>query len=171
MSAPVHHGNKNPDPAYIEVAKRCAKTLYSGLAAQDAKADQRKPFSQRGFSERTIDALIARGITYPERLLFASEADLKALAKDLKLSKASREEIKNYVLRFHDQEGAAMNTIPVGGTTGLSHEHSAAIDAAAEWLASTPQAERPHPLVPHIQRTFGLTAIQAIEAIREARLG
>jgi hypothetical protein len=89
MSAPVHHGNKNPDPAYIEVAKRCAKTLYFG--------------------------------------------------------------------------------IPVGGTTGLSHEHSAAIDAAAEWLASTPQADRPKPIVPHLQRTFGLTAKEACEAIREAR--
>lgn len=89
MSAPVHHGNKNPDPAYIEVAKRCAKTLYSG--------------------------------------------------------------------------------IPVGGTTGLSHEHSAAIDAAAEWLASTSQEKRPHPIVPALRQRFGLTALEAVQAIREAR--
>jgi hypothetical protein len=59
-------------------------------------------------------------------------------------------------------------TIPVGGTTGLSHEHSAAIETAAEWLASTPQAERPRPIVPHLQRTFGLSAIEAVQAIRES---
>ncbi|MEZ5782368.1 MAG: hypothetical protein R3D70_12220 [Rhizobiaceae bacterium] len=61
-----------------------------------------------------------------------------------------------------------MNTVPVGGTTGLSHEHSAAIETAAEWLASTPQSDRPKPIVPHLQKAFGLTALEAIEAIREA---
>jgi hypothetical protein len=64
---------------------------------------------------------------------------------------------------------ARVNTLPIGGTTGLSHEHSAAIETAAEWLATVPQAERPHPIVPHLQKTFGLSALEAIEAIREAR--
>jgi hypothetical protein len=41
---------------------------------------------------------------------------------------------------------------------------------AAKWLATTPSAKRPHPLVPHLQRAFGLSAKEAVEAIREANL-
>lgn len=44
------------------------------------------------------------------------------------------------------------------------------IDQAATWLATTPDDRKPHPLVPYLQKTFGLTAGQAIAAIREAHL-
>jgi hypothetical protein len=60
-------------------------------------------------------------------------------------------------------------SLPIGGSTGHCHETTAAISVAAEWLASTPQSDRPHPIVPHLQKTFGLSALEAIEAIREAR--
>jgi hypothetical protein len=43
-----------------------------------------------------------------------------------------------------------------------------AIQKAARWLASTPEQERPRPIIPHLGRTFGLTAAQAIAAIRMA---
>ena len=58
--------------------------------------------------------------------------------------------------------------VPVGGSTGLSHEHSAAIEEAAAWLAGIPYAERPEPLVPTIRAMFGLSAWQACQALREA---
>lgn len=40
------------------------------------------------------------------------------------------------------------------------------IAKAADWLQS--QARAPHPIIPNICRQFGLTAVQAIAAIREA---
>jgi hypothetical protein len=55
--------------------------------------------------------------------------------------------------------------LPVGGTTGLSHEHSAAIDQAVEWLATTPFRDRPKPLVPALRERFGLSALEACGAI------
>ena len=59
-----------------------------------------------------------------------------------------------------------MNGVPIGGTTGLSHVHTAAIDLAAAWLAGEPVA--PRPIVPSLQRRFGLTASEACAAIRDA---
>ncbi|MCG7508526.1 hypothetical protein [Mesorhizobium retamae] len=47
---------------------------------------------------------------------------------------------------------------------------AAAIQKAAEWLANTPQRQRPPHLLAHLQHEFGLTAAQAVEAIREGRL-
>jgi DNA-directed RNA polymerase alpha subunit len=55
------------------------------------------PFRDRGFSERTIEALIARGIDMPERLLFATEAELKQIPG---IGKASLQEIMKYRARF-----------------------------------------------------------------------
>ena len=52
------------------------------------------------------------------------------------------------------------------GPTGLSHVHTAAIDLAAAWLAGEPVA--PSPIVPVLQRRFGLTAAEACAAIRDA---
>lgn len=52
--------------------------------------------------------------------------------------------------------------------TGLCHESSAAICEAATWLNATPYPERPHPIVPAICERFGLTAVEAVTAIREA---
>lgn len=53
--------------------------------------------------------------------------------------------------------------------TPPEHEHSAAICIAAAWLRSIPQAERPHPIIPALRERFGLTAGEAVQAIREAR--
>lgn len=41
---------------------------------------------------------------------------------------------------------------------------------AARWLATTPYDRRPRPLVPHLAEQFGLTPVEACEAIREANL-
>lgn len=50
------------------------------------------------------------------------------------------------------------------------HEHSAAIDQAAQFLAVTPPRERPVPLLPKLRAMFGLSAIECCEAIRESRV-
>jgi hypothetical protein len=56
------------------------------LAALTAKADSareslaRMPFGNRGFSDRTINALVAGGIDAPERLLFTPEVELKRIS-------------------------------------------------------------------------------------------
>lgn len=42
------------------------------------------------------------------------------------------------------------------------------IDAAAIWLTETPRDKRGGPAVPELKRRFGLTAVEAIEAIRAA---
>ncbi|WP_036262968.1 hypothetical protein [Mesorhizobium sp. WSM2561] len=63
-----------------------------------------------------------------------------------------------------------MTNLPIGGTTGLCHETSAAIDEAATWLATTPRRQRGKPAVPLLRGRFGLTAQEACEAIREANL-
>lgn len=44
------------------------------------------------------------------------------------------------------------------------------IQQAANWLATTPVDQRPSPLLPYLQKQFGLTAAQAVAAIREANL-
>lgn len=43
------------------------------------------------------------------------------------------------------------------------------IERAAQWLATTPRSQRGH-AVPELQKRFGLTASEAIGAIREAEL-
>lgn len=62
------------------------------------------------------------------------------------------------------------DALPVGGTTGACHESSEAIGAAAQWLASLPEAQVPKPAVPALRRRFGLSAREACWAISEARL-
>lgn len=47
--------------------------------------------------------------------------------------------------------------------TPPEHSHSAAVEQAAIWLAE--QREPPHPVVPALKERFGLTAIEACEAI------
>lgn len=59
-------------------------------------------------------------------------------------------------------------SLPIGGTTGLSHEHTAAVETAAEWLKSLPRHHLPHPIIPELQKLFGLTVLEAVEAIHEA---
>ena len=58
--------------------------------------------------------------------------------------------------------------VPIGGTTGLSHEHSAAVDEAAAYLATVPPSERPRPLVPALREMFGLNSLEAVDAIRQS---
>lgn len=48
------------------------------------------------------------------------------------------------------------------------HEHSAAVDEAARWLVETPRHERPRPVVIELRDRFGLNAVDACAAIREA---
>ncbi|RWK53523.1 hypothetical protein [Mesorhizobium sp.] len=43
------------------------------------------------------------------------------------------------------------------------------VDLAANWLA-TGSADRARALVPQLQDRFGLTALQAVQAMRESRL-
>lgn len=60
------------------------------------------------------------------------------------------------------------STEPLGGTTGLCHASTSAIEAAARWYrANRETAERP--LIPALRRRFGLTAHEAVQALREAR--
>lgn len=54
--------------------------------------------------------------------------------------------------------------------TAPEHEHSAAIDAAAEWLSLNPRDRINRPVVPLLRDTFGLSAMEAVEAIRAANL-
>lgn len=42
------------------------------------------------------------------------------------------------------------------------------IDTAAEWLASRPAHQAPRPIVPELRKLFGLSAIEACAAIRQA---
>lgn len=39
---------------------------------------------------------------------------------------------------------------------------------AARWLATTPNAQLLRPVLPHLQKQFGLSAPQAVAAIRES---
>tara|TARA_B100000678_G_scaffold255508_1_gene233292 strand:- start:318 stop:500 length:183 start_codon:yes stop_codon:yes gene_type:complete len=53
-------------------------------------------------------------------------------------------------------------------TDGLAH--SEAIQKAARWLATAPRHEVQPAAVPALKRRFGLTAQEAVAAIREANL-
>jgi len=59
-------------------------------------------------------------------------------------------------------------SLPIGGSTGLSHEHSAAVDMAAAWLAARPRHQWPQPIVPSLAKLFGLAPVEASAAIRQA---
>ncbi|MEO3385107.1 hypothetical protein [Mesorhizobium sp. CAU 1741] len=61
-------------------------------------------------------------------------------------------------------------TIPIGGSTGCDHEHSAAVDEAAAWLSQTPPQAIGKPVIPALRQRFGLTPLEACEAVREANL-
>jgi hypothetical protein len=54
-------------------------------------------FDGRGFSDRTVKALVARGIDAPERLLFAAETEFRKIPG---IGKASVDEIMRYRARF-----------------------------------------------------------------------
>ncbi len=52
--------------------------------------------------------------------------------------------------------------------TPAEHEHTAAIDEAARWLATASRAERTRSAVIELRERFGLGAVDAVAAIREA---
>lgn len=56
--------------------------------------------------------------------------------------------------------------VPLGGSTGLCHETTAAIDECAAYLAAVPPEERPRPLVPAMREMFGLSTVDVCAAIR-----
>jgi hypothetical protein len=68
-----------------------------------------------------------------------------------------------------------VNNIPIGGTTGLCHETTAAIDEAARWLAEHRQELRQQlrPIIPALRERFGLSnkdaILAAVEAVRYER--
>ena len=58
---------------------------------------ERSAFSGRGFRDRTVEALVAFGIYEPERLLFMSERQIKAIPG---VGKTSMAEISAYRKRL-----------------------------------------------------------------------
>lgn len=54
--------------------------------------------------------------------------------------------------------------------TGLDHQHTAAVDLAAEWLSMTRRDQISGPIVPLLRQRFGLTAQEACAAIAQANL-
>ncbi len=44
------------------------------------------------------------------------------------------------------------------------------VKQAAIWLATTPDAKKPRPVIPFIKSEFGLSAIEVIRAIEESNL-
>lgn len=50
-------------------------------------------------------------------------------------------------------------------TQPAEHQHSAAVEEAAGFLSSTPPRDRPAPLVSALREMFGLSALEACEAI------
>ncbi|SKA11099.1 hypothetical protein SAMN05428963_10631 [Consotaella salsifontis] len=61
-------------------------------------------------------------------------------------------------------------TVPIVGTAGLDHEHSAAMEEAATWLTNLEPHEKPQPVIPELRRRFGLSPLEACQAIAEANL-
>lgn len=54
--------------------------------------------------------------------------------------------------------------------TPPAHEHSAAIDKAARWLASTPRHDRPGPVLFEFRQRIDLTAREACKAVKLAAI-
>jgi hypothetical protein len=46
--------------------------------------------------------------------------------------------------------------------SGVDHQHSAAVEEAARWLAD--QHQPPRPIVPALRERFGLSAVESCEA-------
>jgi hypothetical protein len=54
--------------------------------------------------------------------------------------------------------------------TPPGHESTAAIDIAARWLATTHRRDQGKNVIVQLRQRFGLSPVQACEAIREANL-
>lgn len=57
--------------------------------------------------------------------------------------------------------------LPIGGSTGLSHEHSEAVELAARWLAEH-RKTLTRPIIPTLVERFGLSTLDAVRAAAEA---
>ena len=63
---------------------------------------------------------------------------------------------------------AASSDVTMGPPAAVPHpEH---IERAVRWLVGTPRADWPSPIVPTLQREFGLTAREACATLREFNL-
>jgi DNA-directed RNA polymerase alpha subunit len=82
-------------PEQQKAAQRTARLRVAERAAADIS--RCALFHGRGFSRRTVNALFTRGIDAPERLLFASEAELQKIPG---IGKASLDEIVRYRARY-----------------------------------------------------------------------
>lgn len=51
------------------------------------------------------------------------------------------------------------------GLTGISHVHSASVEEAARWLSRHRQ-ECPKNIIPFVRERFGLSNLEAIEALK-----
>ena len=54
--------------------------------------------------------------------------------------------------------------------TPPEHEHSALIDEAAAWLATRSPQERQRPAVVELRERYGLSAVEACQAMRQSNL-
>lgn len=61
-----------------------------------------------------------------------------------------------------------ISDLPIGGTTGLAHDATHAIDEAAAYLVAVPPSERPRPLIPALKAMFNLSAIECCQAIHQS---
>jgi hypothetical protein len=66
---------------------------------------------------------------------------------------------------YHGRNLGAPDGIPFS-LTGLCHQGSAAVEIAARWLAEH-RDELPDAAIPFVRERFGLTALEAIEALKE----
>lgn len=59
------------------------------------------------------------------------------------------------------------HNVPLGGTTGLCQSSLGQVEIAADWLSQ--QGQNPGAVVPVLKQRFGLSAVEACEAIAMAR--
>ena len=78
-----------------EEAQRAEAARAQAIRAHNASP--RAPFQVRGFSERTIDAIVNYGIDAPERLLFMTESQIRSIPE---IGKVSAAEIAEYRAKF-----------------------------------------------------------------------
>lgn len=52
----------------------------------------------------------------------------------------------------------------------MTEQSNPRVTEAAKWLATTPERDRPHPIIPTLRQRFGLTMLEATEAAAESVL-
>lgn len=52
--------------------------------------------------------------------------------------------------------------------TPQEHEHSAIVDEAARWLATNPPEQRSRAVILLLRERFGMSAMEACEAVKQA---